>query len=204
MAARYSSDLETLRAQIAAIAARLIAEDGADYNSAKRKAAKHILGNDARAHGKYLPNNAQIEQQVRTYNQIFLAHSQPARLIHLRKLALQLMLKLQDFAPYLTGAALNGTAGAHSGIHLHLFHNIPKDVEIYLLNRHIDFRVWETPHANRLAPPVETLNFTWQGEQVYLDLYGQQDMRSTPSGSQPIERANIPTVQKLITEDSAK
>ena len=41
----YPNDAELLRSEIAAAAARMIAEDGADYGSAKRKAAKLILGN---------------------------------------------------------------------------------------------------------------------------------------------------------------
>ena len=35
--------------------------------------------------------------------------TQPARLLHLRKLAVQLMEELAEFSPYLTGAVLNGT-----------------------------------------------------------------------------------------------
>eukprot|EP01036_Dinobryon_divergens_P058505 gene58506-78044_t len=42
----YPNDAELLRSEIAAAAARMIAEDGADYGSAKRKAAKLILGNN--------------------------------------------------------------------------------------------------------------------------------------------------------------
>ena len=53
----YPSDAELLRAEIAAAAARMIAEDGADYGTAKRKAARLILGNQ-RVRGDVLPDNA--------------------------------------------------------------------------------------------------------------------------------------------------
>src|SRR4051812_34913148 len=123
----HPNDIESLRAEIAAAAARMIAEDGADYGSAKRKAVKQILG-DAKVAGRILPDNAQIEEEVRLYNELFFADSQPARLVRLRRLALQVMTELAHFNPYLTGAVLNGTAGVHSDIHLQLFADSPKDV----------------------------------------------------------------------------
>src|SRR5438045_1756673 len=105
MATNYPTDNESLRAEIAAAAARLIAEDGADYGTAKRKAARHVLG-DTKVRGDFLPDNAQIEDEVRLYNELFFGDTQPVRLLHLRKLALRMMMELQQFAPYLTGAAL--------------------------------------------------------------------------------------------------
>ena len=39
---------------------------------------------------------AQIEEELRTYNELFLSESQPARLRHLREIALELM---ADLAP---------------------------------------------------------------------------------------------------------
>ncbi|HSY27472.1 MAG TPA: hypothetical protein VK832_08225, partial [Burkholderiaceae bacterium] len=104
----FQSDIDLLRGEIAAAAARMIAEDGSDYHTAKRKAARQILG-DRKAGSDILPNNAQIEDEVRIYNQLFFGDSQPARLLHLRKLALKLMEELAQFRPYLTGAVLNGT-----------------------------------------------------------------------------------------------
>ena len=60
----YPSDAQALRAEIAAAAARMIAEDGADYGTAKRKAAKMILGSQ-KIPGDVLPDNAEIEAEVR-------------------------------------------------------------------------------------------------------------------------------------------
>ena len=97
----YPSDAELLRAEIAAAAARMIAEDGADYGNAKRKAARQILG-DAKVRGDFLPDNAQIENEVRLYNELFFDDTQPLRLLHLRRLALRLMDDLAQFQPYLT------------------------------------------------------------------------------------------------------
>ena len=56
MKINYPGDAESLRAEIAAAAARMIAEDGADYATAKRKAAKLILGHQ-KIKGDIIPDN---------------------------------------------------------------------------------------------------------------------------------------------------
>jgi hypothetical protein len=199
----HQSNLETLRAEIAAAAARMIAEDGADYGTAKRKAAKQILG-EAKPRGDVLPDNAQIEDEVRAYNELFLSESQPARLLHLRTLALQMMEQLAQFRPHLTGAVLNGTAGEHSDIHLQLFSDSAKDVEIYLLNKNVKFEVSETPHAGPRGNMVETLSFMWHGEGVHLSIYEGGDTRMMPKpadqhrASAVPERANTDALRKLL------
>lgn len=200
MATDSSSETDLLRSEIAAAAARMIAEDGADYGTAKRKAAKQILGNN-RVRGDILPDNAQIEEEVRVYNELFFGDTQPARLAHLRRLALNLMQELSEFKPYLTGAVLNGTAGAHSDIHLHLFAESPKDVEIFLLNKDIAFDVSETPHAVNRKDPVEILSFMWRHEGVHLTLFTPDDLRSgRKAGASVIERADIAALSALIRE----
>lgn len=201
----FQSDTELLRAEIAAAAARMIAEDGADYSAAKRKAAKQILGNN-RVRGDILPDNAQIEDEVRLYNELFFADSQPERLRHLRQTAVLLMDELAPFSPYLTGAVLNGTAGAHSDIHLQLFADSPKDVEIYLLNKNIAFEVSESAHFKNRGQPVEVASFMYQNEGVHLALYEVDDLRGavkTASRTERAERADIAAVRALIIESEA-
>lgn len=201
----YSSNNEMLRAEIAAAAARMIAEDGADYGTAKRKAARQILGN-TKVRGDIMPDNAQIEEEVRQYNELFFADSQPARLLHLRKLALRMMQELTQFCPYLTGAVLNGTAGEHSDIYLQLFATSAKDVEIYLINKNIDFEVSETVHFKGRGEPVETLSFLWQSEGVHLALYETDDLRGAIKGGAEgkVVRADIDAVRALIAESKEK
>jgi hypothetical protein len=200
--AAFQSDIDLLRGEIAAAAARMIAEDGSDYHSAKRKAARQILG-DRKAGSDILPNNAQIEDEVRIYNQLFFGDSQPTRLLHLRKLALKLMEELAQFRPYLTGAVLNGTAGEHSDIHLHLFSDSAKDVEIYLINKNINFEISESAHFGNRNKSVETVSFMWQNEGIHLALYEIDDMRnSLKNGAERrSERANADTIRELISEE---
>lgn len=197
----YQSDTEMLRAEIAAAAARMIAEDGTDYGTAKRKAAKQILG-EGRPGGAILPDNGQIEDEVRIYNQLFFGETQPARTLHMRKLALNLMTELAQFTPYLTGAVLNGTAGEHSDIHLQLFSDSTKDVEIYLINKNINFEVSETSHFNDRNKSVETLSFMWQNEGIHLALYQIHDLRAAQRTGSPgrCERANTDKIRVLISE----
>ena len=188
-------DAELLRAEIAAAAARMIAEEGADFGSAKRKAAKQILGN-RKVRGDVLPDNAQIEDEVRTYNALFFGDTQPIRLRHLRNLALALIEELAEFSPYLVGAILNGTAGEHSDIHLHLFAESAKDVEIFLLNKDVDFDVSEIAGNKPRSDPIEVLSFMWRDEGVHLTLFSLDDLRA---GAR-IERADLNAVRRLLQD----
>jgi hypothetical protein len=205
MNSEFASDRDQLRAEIAAAAARMIAEDGADYGTAKRKAVKQILGN-AKVKGDILPDNAQIEDEVRVYNELFFGETQPARLHHLRKLALQMMQELERFNPYLTGAVLNGTAGEHSDIHLQLFAESAKDVEIFLLNKNVDFEVSETAHFKNRGEPVETVSFMWLNEGVHLALYEMDDLRGAVriAAGGKAERTDLAGVAALIAESETE
>lgn len=195
MPIHFPGDAELLRAEIAAAAARMIAEDGADYATAKRKAARLILGNQ-KPRGDVLPDNAQVEEQVREYQALFFGDEHAERLLHLRRLALELMERLESFGPYLTGAVLNGTAGEHSDIHLHLFADSPKDVALFLLNAHIDYEVSESSHFRYPDRSVETLSFMWKQEGVHLTVYDRDDLRS--GSRKPLERADLAAVRELI------
>jgi hypothetical protein len=185
------TEAEALRTEIAVLAARMIAEDGADYGSAKRRAAKQLLGNQ-KLRGDILPDNSQVEQEVREYNALFFGDSQPQRLLLLRKIALDIMQELERFNPYLVGAVLNGTAGKHSDIYLHLYTDNGKDVAIFLLNKDIDFEVSET--ITKRNEVIETLSFMAGQEGVHLLLNNLDNIRS----SGRFERANIDAVRELI------
>ena len=131
---------EQLALELAATAARLIAEDGYDYATAKRKAAQLVFGEAA---GGRLPQNDLIESELRRYLRTFGGQRHAALLAELRSIALALMEYLAPFNPHLVGAVLNGTATEHSALHLHLFTDSAKDVEIFLLNEGVRFTVDE-------------------------------------------------------------
>ena len=170
-------DSAQLRLEIAAAAARLVAQDGADYGSAKRKAARQVLG-DTPSRPNVLPDNDMVEEQVRQYNALFLADSQPARLFQLRTIALQVMEALQQFHPLLSGPVLNGTAGPHDEIYLQLFAESAKEIHIFLLNKNVLLDMSESPHFKGARyDAVETASFLWKNEGVHAALYELDDMR---------------------------
>jgi len=196
-------EVQLLRAEIAAAAARLVAEDGADYGTAKRKAARQIMG-DQPPPANILPDNAQIEAEVRVYQSLFHADTQPARLFRLRTLAVDIMDKLAQFNPFLTGAVLGGTAGPHDDIHLQLFADSAKEVEIFLLNRNVQIDISESPHfKGPRHDPVETVSFLWQQEGVHAELYELDDLRgAVKAKGDKVQRADIAAVRALLVNST--
>jgi hypothetical protein len=203
MPIKYPIDAEHLRTEIAIAAARMIAQDGADYGAAKRKAAKLIIGN-RKIPGDFLPDNAQIEDELREYQALFFGEEQAEHLLKLRRLALEWMEKLAEFTPYLTGAVFNGTASEHSDIHLHLHADNPKDVAVFLLNAGIDYEVSEGSHFRSPDRSVEVLSFMWQREGIHLSLFDHDDIRHSGrshAGQKRNERADTHALRLLISEE---
>jgi hypothetical protein len=193
---------QALRARIAALAARMVAQDGAEYGVAKRKAASQLLGDQMPA-ANLLPDNVEVEEEVRRYQALFQSDTQPARLHRLRSVALQVMDALARFSPYLTGPVLNGTAGAHDDIDLQLFADSAKEVQIFLLDKNIDFSISETPHFKGARfDPVETVSFMWHKEGVHAELYELNDLRGAlkPRADGRLQRADAAALRALMAQ----
>ena len=125
-----------LRRQLAYIAARLMAEDGiADYGAAKMKAARQAGLVDA----NLLPDNQEIEEALREYQELYQKDEQPAHLRRLREVAVKVMREFDDFRPALVGSVLSGTAGMHSDVNLQLFTDDSKALTMFLVNRRYRF-----------------------------------------------------------------
>lgn len=125
-----------IRQLIAQQAARMMAEEGiSDYGYAKKKAGRQLGITEASS----LPTNAEIAEEVKIYQALFLGDEQPEQLKLLRIDALTTMKMLERFNPHLTGAVLDGTAGRYADTHLHLFADSLKEVEMFLLNKQIPF-----------------------------------------------------------------
>lgn len=190
--------------EIAASAAQCVVEEGLEYGPAKRRALK-ALGLPPKTP---LPNNEQVEAQVREYIELFCADTQPAELLALRQHALMWMQRLQDFRPYLGGAVWHGTATRLSDIYLQLFCDDEKSCEIELVNKGVDF---EARTVNGLhGEPVEALSIHSHckelGEEigVHLLIYEYDDVRGAlkadAQGRAP--RGDAVAVQKLIEAQS--
>lgn len=158
-----SSDLSE---EIAAAAARLVVDEGLEYPSAKRKAARD-LGRRGGRQGE-LPSNEQVEDAVREYIAIFCADTQPDELRALRQLALRWMERLAPFRPHLGGAVWRGTATRLSNIVIDLYCDDPKSAEIAFLNEGLDFDsgsddpdtvILSTVDRSRDLPEPVTLHF---------------------------------------------
>jgi hypothetical protein len=196
-------DLQQLRTQIAVAAARLVAQDGADYGTARRKAARQVLGVDQPA-PNVIPDNLQIEDEVRKYQALFGGSQHAQHLSEMRTTALEVMDALAEFRPYLTGAVLNGTAGEHDDIHLQLFADSAKEVEIFLLNKNINIEISETPHFKGARhDPVETVSFLWHNEAVHAELYEMNDLRGAlkPRADGRLQRVDAAGLRALMNTD---
>ena len=127
--------MHALLDEIAQAAAALVVDEGLDYGPAKQRALK-VLGLPPRTP---LPDNDRVEAAVHEHIALFHADTQPQALQALRSLAADWMQRLQAFQPLLGGAVWHGTATALSDIHLQLFSDDPKAVELFLLNAGLDF-----------------------------------------------------------------
>ena len=131
--------MDALKDEVAAVAARMVVEEGLEYGAAKRRAVKQ-MGLSGRT---ALPDNAQLETAIEEYISIFCADTQPGELHALRVLALEWMERLARFRPYIAGAVWLGTATRRSDIYLQLFCDDSKSAEIGL----IDMRVRYEPRS---------------------------------------------------------
>lgn len=126
----HNGAMDTLKEEIAAVAARLVVEEGLEYGGAKRRAVKQLGLPERTA----LPDNALLEEHVEDYIALFCAESQPQELHALRCLALGWMERLERFRPHLGGAVWHGTATRRSDIFLQLFCDDSKSAEIGLID----------------------------------------------------------------------
>lgn len=172
--------MDSLKAEIAATAARMVVEEGLEYGPAKRRAVKH-MGLSARAS---LPDNAAVEDAVREYLALFCADTQPGELAALRRLAALWMARLAPFRPYLVGAVWRGTATRLSDIHLHLFCDDSKAVDIALIDQHL--RYTANPVNSFRGEPTQVLSLSVRaaelGEAIglHLTLHDYDDLRHAP------------------------
>ena len=195
-----NSKQQQMRARIAAVAARLMAEDGLDdFALAKRKAARQLGAESTQS----LPKNEEIETELRAYQSLYQGEEQRERIRYLRTRALEAMHLLDRFRPHLAGAVLRGTAGRYSDIDLQLFTDDGKAVEHFLLSQNIAYDVSdERRFAGDQARAVSVLKLDWQGVPVNLAIYTLKEergiLKATPTG-RPIERAGIQAVAQLLS-----
>lgn len=169
----------SLRAEIAATAAKLVVEEGLEYGPAKQRALK-VLGKRGLPPGE-LPDNDELEAEVRAHLSLFCADTQPAELAALRAVALQWMQRLATFRPHVSGAVWRGTATRRNDVHLQLYCDDPKSAEIALIDAGVDYQVGSTRGPR--GAPVDVLSLVQTsaalGERVlvHLSILDHDDLR---------------------------
>ena len=185
--------------RIAAAAARIMAEEGIDdFALAKRKAARRLGAAGTEA----LPANEEIEAELHEYRALYQSEEHPERTLELRRIALEAMLELQCFSPYLTGPVLTGLAGPYAEIDLQLFPESTKEVELFLLDRDIAYEATdERRYSGDRARAVAVISLDWQGVPLRLSVFDPRDERlalKTSLAGRVTVRAGIPEVRALV------
>ena len=214
MAKDAANRQQHLRQLIAQRAASMMAEEGiGDYAYAKKKAGRQLGVLDVNC----LPSNAEVEEEIKLYNEIYHGEEQPENLRLLRGGALEIMQLLERFNPHLTGPVLDGTAGRYAETHIFLFADSLKEVEIFLLNRQLSYETSEKSYRinndKRTADKkgherkkVPTLTLEGPHGPVKLSVFDVNDMRTATKhvgNGGNAARINIAGLQALLLADAA-
>lgn len=169
--------MDALKQEIAAIAARLVVEEGLEFGAAKRRAVKQMGLSPRTA----LPDNEQLEVEVEQYITIYCADTQPAELKALREMALEWMERLAIFRPFISGAVWHGTATRRSDIYLQLFCDDSKSAEIALIDMQIAYEPRTVPGLHGKTVDALSVHVFSRALQEYVGLhllvYDFDDMR---------------------------
>lgn len=196
--------MDNASAEIAAVAARMVVDDGLEWGAAKRRAVQQLgLGPRAR-----LPGNEELEDAVREHIAIFHADTQPQELAALRRLALTWMQRLEAFRPHLAGAVWHGTATRRSDIYLQLFCDDPKSTEILLIDRGVRYEPSTVPGFR--GDPVEALSLQSPcpelGETigVHLLVHDLGELRGAlkPDARGRTPRGSLDAVRRLVAQEA--
>jgi hypothetical protein len=199
----------SISAEIAATAARLVVEEGLEYGPAKQRALKALgLSRNSRA---ALPSNDELEDEVRDYLALFCADTQPAELAALRELAAEWMARLAEFRPHLCGAVWRGTATRLNNIHLQLYCDDSKSAEIALINLGLDYEVGAIngPKGSK-AREIDVLSLAAMSRPlgefvtVHLSILDFDDLRGAlkKDARGRSERGELAALRKLMEEAS--
>lgn len=189
-----------LRSAIAEEAARIVCSESlTDYRAAKLKALQR-LGLPSRSTA--LPDNAQVDTAVIDYLRLFGGSAYTERLARMRRLAPVLMRRLAMFEPRLTGGVVSGAVTAAHRLQLHVFAEQPEALDMFLIDRRIDFDVSERRYRypGGREERVSLLRLDVDGIGVDIAVFGFDDLRRTPlspNDGQPYRRLNLADAEAL-------
>jgi hypothetical protein len=194
----------SLTDELASAAARLIVEEGMEYGPAKRRAARDLGKRSTRQAD--LPDNDQVEDEVRAYLAIFCADTQPGELRALREVALLWMERLEPFRPHLYGAVWRGTATRLNSVRLELFCDDSKEAELALIDRRVSYDVGslDGPRGEQIDVLTVSSPSAALGEEVtvHLTILDHDDLRGAlkPDGRGRSERGDLAGLRRLLAE----
>lgn len=202
---RHNRKLKQVRQEVAAEAARIIATEGqSNYHAAKRKAADRIGVSQRLA----LPSNLEVQDALQRYQRLYGGERHISNLEQLRFAALGLMERLQEFSPRLVGPVLDGTAGSHSRICLHVFCEAPESLVMYFLENGITFEQEQRQirwHDGSYRT-IQLMIVESQGVTAELAVFSRIDLRQAPPSpidGRPQRRASLPEVECLLRSPEA-
>jgi hypothetical protein len=192
--------MDSLKSEIAAVAARMVVEEGLEYGPAKHRAVRQ-LGLRRRC---TLPGNDEVEDAVVEYISLFCAETQAVELLALRRLALTWMQRMTSFRPHLAGAVWHGSATRRSDIYIQLFCDDCKSAEIFLIDHGADYVVRTVTGFH--GEPVEALSvhaFSPELKEmigVHLLVYEYDDVRGAlrPDAKGRVPRGDLAAVERLV------
>lgn len=202
MGTRSTTKDRQMRQRIAQEAARIMAEEGIrDFYMAKRKAAERLGAADT----QNMPRNTEVEEALLEYHRLFKSATQPQRLRQLRETALQAMRLFAQFNPRLVGSVLNGTAGEHSDINLHLFADNPEQVVLFLMEENIPFEPSERRlrHTSDVTVAYPVYRFVAGRTMIDLTVFPAEGLRQAPRSpvdGKPMRRISITALEELMAE----
>lgn len=192
------------RQRVAMEAARIMAEEGVvDFHAAKRKAAQR-LGVTLR---QDMPANQEIEDQLRAYQSLFQAGRHDSALNKFRNTALEAMRFLKNYEPRLVGSVLDGTAGEHAVVQLHLFVEMLEGINLFLMEKGIPFETGmvSVKYASGERSNYPRLTFLAGDVPIELVIFPLEGLRQAPCSTvsgRPMVRATVKTVEELVAAGS--
>lgn len=184
--------------RIAQETARLMRESGYDFAQARRKAAARLGIHDE----SRWPRRAQVEDALREQQRLFDA-DQPSALQRRRETALQALDFFARFQPRLAGAVLDGTAGTHAPVLLHLHADDPDAVARFLDEAGIPMELRDRHvrlERNR-AGRFPAWQFSAEGiafELLVLPLAALHHAPLADADEKPMKRASRAQLQQLL------
>jgi hypothetical protein len=201
-----------LRAAVAVEAARLMYEEGVkQYFTAKRMAAKRLLGRVAGGRLRYrpadLPSNGEIRDALLAMAELAEGSRRTRRLFAMRVVALEAMRALEGFEPRLIGSVSTGHIRRGSDIDLSLFTDDDGALELRLRDLGWAFE----------REPVSILKFGEIREYLHyhvadafpveLTVYAVRELRFRPRSStdgKPIVRVRRAALEALLLREHAE